>query len=276
MNRPRTILGWTVTGGAIIAAIIAVIALVLFGLYQFRDTPGARSVDDAVDEFRANSPAETGIVEVGIPPAGVYSAAAQGQSSINFPPASQSWGQTLPVTITHLGDDCWTLAIDFNTAYRQTWTQCVVDGQLVERGSVTVTRWDFGITTVSNTATYDCEPAGVLIPRAQSIGSASAYTCEGTTDTVDGTTTSEATYEFVSIETIPIENSDVATYHFIQTEILTGAQRGTTKTDYWFSTSDFLLIRMSRNLEIHTDSPVGDVVLLESGSEQLSSITPIR
>lgn len=57
---------------------------------------------------------------------------------------------------------------------------------------------------------------------------------------------------------------------------LTGAQRGTTKVEYWYSAEGFDLVRMARDIDLKTNSPVGDITYRENDEWRLASQTPQR
>jgi hypothetical protein len=261
-------------GGGLVVLLLGVI--VLLSMFVFRDNPGARSVDDALDEFRTTGGTTQPGASIRRPPAGVYSADATGKASISFPPASQNYGAVLPITVTHEGDNCWNTEVDFNTAFRQTWHYCIENGNLTENGNFTTTRWDLGVATITNATTFECDPPGTIIRTGETAGQVSDYTCTGRSDSVDGPTTSDAKIESLGPETLTIGGVPVSTFHYTEVDTLTGSQRGTTKVDYWYSTDEFLLVHMARDIDIRTNSPVGDISYRETGDWQLASMVPQR
>lgn len=268
-----------------LALVSASVALVLVGaivvvtaLWFTRDSPGARSLDDALAEFRAGD--ATAIEAIGSvvrrPKPGVYEAAGSGRASIDFPPTSQSYGATIPVIVRAEGPDCWTTEVDFNTDFRQTWNQCVNGDDVIERSNLTVTRWDLGVMTVEERAEFVCDPPGTIIRTGSRPGEDSRYRCLGTTATVAGTTTSDVVFTLVGAETIDIGGESVPTFHYVEVDTLTGAQRGETRIDYWYAIETSLLVQMQRSVKLRTDSPVGTVTYSESGSWRLRSTLPQR
>lgn len=264
-------------GGSLVVALVGIVVVVVT-LWFTRESPGARSLDDALAEFRAGDP--TAVESIGVfvqrPPSGVYTAAGNGRASIDFPPTSQSYGATVPVIVRADADGCWTTEVDFNDAFRQTWHHCVIDGDVVERSSRTSTRWDLGVMTIDEHADFVCDPPGVIIRAGERRAEVSRYSCVGTSDAIDGSTTSDVSYSMVGAESVDVGGTMVPAFHYVEVDTLTGAQRGTTTIEYWYAIESFLLVRMERDIALRTDSPVGSVTFTENGSWQLQSLDPRR
>ncbi len=278
MSSTRHSLRWMVIAGAIVTTVLFVPIVLLLSMFVFRDNPGARSLEDALQAFRNG---DTSAVEslgavVTRPPSGVYRADASGKASISFPPTSQNYGASAPVTVTHQGDNCWTTTVDFNTAFQQRWSYCIDNGVMTEHKNVTSTAWDLGATSITNVSEFACTPPGEIIKAGEQRDQLSTYVCEGTSDSIDGITNSDVTFKSFGIASIEVESTQVPVFHYRETDALTGPQRGTTTIDYWYSVQDMLLIRMERHIDLRTDSPVGDVTYKEDGEWQLSSLTPAR
>ena len=277
MTFARRSLKWLLATAVVIGAIATVALISLVSSYLFREHPGARSVDDALAEFRTSGTIDRSIgAEASLPPEGVYTAAGDGTASISFPPASQDYGAVVPVTITHQGDMCWSSTVAFNTAFEQTWTYCIVDGALVERGDITTVRWDLGPISITNTTIFDCDPTARLVTPGETEGQSTDLVCTGHSDEVEGTSTSQVHFESVGVETLRLSEMSIPTYHFVETDTLTGAQRGTTRIDFWYSVGEFLLVRMERHVDLRTESPVGAIDYSEDGEWQLVSTDVLR
>lgn len=278
MSNSRRSLRWIAITGSIIAALVLLPIIVLVSLFVFRDNPGAKSLDDALQAFRNG---DTSAVEslgavVTRPPAGVYRADASGKASISFPPTSQSYGASAPITVTHQGDNCWTTTVDFNTAFQQRWDYCIDNGVLTEHGNHTVTGWDLGATSITNVSEFICTPPGAIIKSGERRDEVSTYSCTGTSDNIDGTTDSAVTFESLGTASLEIDAVALPTFHYRESDTLSGPQRGTTTIDYWYSVQSMLLVRMERHINLRTESPVGEVTYKEDGEWQLSSLTPTR
>jgi len=247
-------------------------------MFVFRDNPGAKSFDDALQAFREGDPSEIESIGAVVvrPPAGVYQSDASGKASISFPPTSQNYGTLAPVTVTHQGDNCWTTTVDFNTAFQQRWNYCIDNGVLTEHSNHTTTSWDLGATSITNLSEFNCSPPGEIIKTGERRDEVSTYICTGTSDSISGTTTSDVTFESLGAESLYINSVATPTFHYRERDILTGPQKGTTTIDYWYSLQDMLLVRMERHINLRTDSPVGEITYKEDGEWQLSSLTPVR
>ena len=278
MSDSRHSLRWIAIAGSIVATLVLIPIIVLVSLFVFRDNPGAKSLDDALQAFRdgdTSAVESIGAVDVR-PPAGVYRADASGKASISFPPTSQSYGASAPVTVTHQGENCWTTTVDFNTAFQQRWDYCIDNGVLSEHGNHTTTGWDLGATSITNVSEFNCSPPGEIIKTGERRDEVSTYTCTGTSDSIDGTTTSVVTFESLGATSLDIDSSATPTFHYRESDVLSGPQKGTTTIDYWYSVQDMLLVRMERHINLRTDSPVGEVTYKEDGEWQLSSLVPTR
>ena len=277
MTFARRSLTWLLALAIVIGVLVTVGLISLVSSFLFRDQPGAKSLDQALAEFRSGGTIDPSIgAEASLPPEGVYSASGTGSASISFPPASQKYGTTIPVTITHDGDSCWTSSVAFNSAFEQSWNYCIVDGALVERGDITRVEWDLGPVSITNTTTFDCDATAALITPGQTSGRSTDLICMGRGDEVAGETTSQVHFESVGVETLQLETMSIPTFHFIETDTLSGAQRGTTRIDVWYSVEEFLLIRMERQVDLRTDSPVGTIEYTENGEWQLDSTDVLR
>ena len=278
MSSTRHSLRWMVVAGAIVSTVLLVPIIVLLSMFVFRDNPGARSLEDALQAFRNGdtSAVETLGAVVTRPPSGVYRADASGKASISFPPTSQTYGASAPVTVTHQGDNCWTTSVDFNAAFQQRWNYCIDNGVMTEHGNVTSTSWDLGAASITNVSEFTCTPPGEIIKAGEQRDQLSTYVCVGTSDTITGITTSDVTFQSLGITLLEVESIQVPVFHYRETDTLTGPQRGTTTLDYWYAVQDMLLIRMERHVDLRTNSPVGDITYKEDGELQLSSLTPTR
>lgn len=278
MSSTRHSLRWIVIAGAIVTTVLFVPIVLLLSMFVFRDNPGARSLEDALQAFRNGdtSAVETLGAVVTRPPSGVYQADASGKASISFPPTSQNYGTSAPVTVTHQGDNCWTTTVDFNTAFQQRWSYCIDNGVLTEHKNVTSTAWDLGATSITNVSEFTCTPPGEIIRAGEQRDQISTYVCAGTSDTITGITNSDVAFQSLGIASLEVELTQVPVFHYREIDTLTGPQRGTTIIDYWYSIQDMLLIRMERHIDLRTASPVGDVAYKEDGEWQLSSLTPTR
>ncbi|MBU3701451.1 MAG: hypothetical protein FGM58_05315 [Acidimicrobiia bacterium] len=276
LSRPHRRRSLLVAGG--IVALVVVAIAVITGVWFTRESPGERSLDDALAEFRAGDPRALESIGAVVqrPRPGVYVAEGSGRASIDFPPTSQSYGATIPVIVRADGEDCWTTEVDFNEDFRQTWSQCVRDGDVIERSNLTVTRWDLGVMTVEERADFRCDPPGTIIRTGARPGDESRYRCLGTTTSVSGITTSEVSFTLVDAESIDIAGVAVPTFHHVEVDTLEGPQRGTTRIDYWYTVETFLLVRMERTVRLRTDSPIGQVTYAETGSWRLRSLEPLR
>lgn len=269
-RRRRALLALGVVAVLLVAGGIAV-AVVL------DHQPGPASLDDAVADFAGGGDHGDGATGARTPPPeGVYVYEGSGSESLSILPGSHDQGPRLPGTVTHHDGGCWTFRIEYHQDHWQEWRYCPggEDGQdLVERGGRTYQAWDLGVTAIGNTSTFHC-PDSVVIRADAEPGDRWHQECDGTSDTVDGTTVSAGLTRFVGEETVTIGGEDVPALHYHQVREMADAQSGRQVEDFWFRASDGLPLRNTRSASIDSDSPVGAITYAEDGEWRLTSLTP--
>lgn len=275
----------------LIPVAVAAVVIVGFGvtmiLFLTREDPDPMPVEDVIAAFRSTTTSSTttsaprperstttSSVALLRPPEGVYVMEGEGGEAISFPPVSQDDGETMPATITHDPDGCWTFTLFYNEAHWQDWQLCPDGDDLVEMGGHTFQRWDFGVTTVENLSTFVCDPPALFLVRDADEGSTRSRSCDGTNDRVDGTTRSAGTLTFVGVEALLIGEESLDALHVRRDNVLSGAQTGGDVSDLWFSAIDGLPLRGEREAVVESDSPIGDVSYTEQGWWQLASTIP--
>ena len=252
-------------------AVLAVITGVLVLLFATRDQADPKPVSEALEEFAATSTSFVAGTVARRPPAGVYVLEGEGREEISFPPTSQDDGATMPASVTHLADGCWSFKIDYNEAHWQDWSLCPSGDSLVETGGRTWQAWDFGASTVTNLSTFACDPPALFVPGSTAADRPTERSCTGTNEQVPGTTTSAGTVTSLGSEALDIEGRTVAAIHVRFDNTLTGAQTGDERNDLWLRVDDWLPLRGEREVHIDSDSPVGTITYTEQGSWQLTS-----
>lgn len=262
--------------------VVGVVALVVLGfgvvLFQFvtRDEPGAVPVEEALEDFRQSTATSTGEASGLRPPAGVYSLTGEGREEISFPPVDQQDGETIPATVEHQADGCWTFRIDYNEAHWQDWTLCPSGDGLVQPLGHTYQAWDFGTAEIGNLATFECEADTPFIVTDLDPDESVPRRCIGTNEQVSGTTDSRGTLTFVGTDTLEVGGVQVEAWRFRQNAEFSGAQTGTEEVDFWFAVEDGMPLRGERSVAIGSESPVGTIDYTEEGWWQLASLEPQR
>ena len=208
-----------------------------------------------------------------MPAEGVYRYEGSGTESLSTPPKSQAEGPTLPATVVHDGDGCWTFRIDYSTNHWQDWRFCVRDRQLLEQGGRTFQRWDFVVSSIENTSTFVCEPPIVVLRPDMVPGETWLQSCAGTNTTVGGTTVSSGDIRFIGVESLDVGGTAVDAFHFVQPRTISGAQRGEENTELWLAPNG-LPLRNQRRVVINSDSPIGTITYTEDGMFSLTSLEP--
>lgn len=261
----------------LIGALAVVAALAATGLWlTLRDN--ARPV--ATDEARERLPGDTAGTEPGDstrlprPARGVYEYEGSGEESLSTPPLSQSQGPTMPGTVEHLDDGCWSFRIDLSTNHWQEWTFCPEGDDLVEAGGRTWQRWMIGATALTNLSSFECDPGAVVLPGRTTPGQEWTARCTGTNEAAEGTTVSSGPYRFVGEDELEVGDERIRTLRFDKERSMSGAQTGTDRASVWLEATTGLPVRNERRVEVTSTTPIGDTTYTETGSFQLLSTRP--
>ncbi len=251
-----------------VVALLAVGVAVILVVSQDRARPV--SVDEARDRLGTAATDDGGGER---PAEGVYRYEGTGHESLSVPPLSQDQGPTMPATVEHLTDGCWSFRLDYSTNHWQTWDYCPKADGLHERGGSTWQRWMVGATALTNLTSFTC-PRSIVVPSERKVGQRWKARCEGTNELVDGTSVSAGTTEFIGDEDLTVGTEEVPVVHFRSERTMSGSQEGTDRADWWFATDTGLLVRNRRTIEVRTDTPVGTSTYEEDGEFRLVALEP--
>jgi hypothetical protein len=260
---------------------VAVIVLGIFGYvfagYALRTHPGAKSLNSAVNTFRAGGSAQDSAGMSYPPPAqGVYELQGQGSERISFPPNAQSDGRIMPASVTYTSSGCWRWHLDFNVAHWEEYDFCATGGRLVQTGNRNSQSWDYGTLSVNNVANFTCPANSVVLRGSLSAGETLTWACSGTNTAVPGRTSAKTVNRIVGVASLSIGRKPVEAVHERQVTTLSGGQQGTVAEDWWFASSSGLPLRVVRDITIHSASPIGTITYYEKGSWQMVSTQPRR
>lgn len=226
----------------------------------------ATTAGEATDATTREGPAR--------PVAGVYDYAGSGRESLSLPPLSQDQGPTVPATVDHLDDGCWSIRFDYSTNHWQQWNYCPRGRDLVETGGESWQRWMIGATAITNLTTASC-PDAMVLPASRAPGQVWQARCVATNEAVDGEAVSAGAYTFVADEDVLVGKESVPTAHFVRERKMSGAQEGTERSEVWFAVETGLPIRNDRTIEVRTDTPVGSSTYREDASFTLLAVDPV-
>jgi hypothetical protein len=235
---------------------------------------GARpvSVDEARRRFSAGHGSAAAARQF-TPAEGVYRYTGTGSESLSSPPKSQSEGPEIPGTVTHRGDDCWALRLDYSSNHWRKRKFCVRGDALKEVGNEVVQRWDFVVNTIENVATMTCRPPSVILVSDPAPGTEWPASCSGTNSQIAGTLVSSGTHRYVGSEEVRVGASTVNALHFRDERTVSGAQTGTETFEVWLAPNG-LPVRGRQRIEVDSDSPIGRVTYTQEGAFSLVRLTP--
>jgi hypothetical protein len=233
------------------------------------DTTTPVDVEDAVDVYReehssAEATTTTSPEQRRLPAPGVYVYATEGSEGIDIlGGATHHYPAETTLTIDHVA-----------CGVRQRWTPieersddeelCVTDDGLAR--NTLHTHHEFF--NLADDQDFVCEPGYVVIPAEPSPGDTWSTRCDADAATLIGTG------EVVGDETLDVAGTDVDTVHVRVEETSTGSSDGTSSDDYWFRTSDGLLVARESSVQTRSDSPVGTATYTERFSLHLTSLEP--
>jgi hypothetical protein len=247
-----------VAGGAIVATLV---------LSGGADPVAVEDVERPTGSAVPAAPAELR------PAQGVYLYEGSGTDRLSTPPKEQAQGPSMPATVTHRDDGCWTFRIDYSTNHWQAWHYCPRDGGLEEVGGTSYQRWDFTVFAQETTSTFVCDPA-VTIRVDQQPGDTWEQSCGGTSTGTEGEALSAGPYTFVGPENVEVGGAAVQALRYRRERTMSGAQKGTERSEVWFSAENGMPLRNERAIEVRTDTVIGQVTYTEEAQFHLSSLEP--
>jgi hypothetical protein len=265
-------LRWALAGAI---ALVLVVVGVTGGRYVFRGHPGAKSVDQAVAQFRRSTRSAHAASSSQLPKPGVYRMTGTGGEKISFPPDSETDGATMPVSVQLLSGTCFRWRVDYNQAYWQDEEMCRDGGDLEIRGFRNDQRWDFGSITIDNTAEFTCDEPQ-RFPLTGPVGTSATGRCSGGNTAQGGKTVITSNEAIVERVRLHVGATTVDTVHIREKDRSSGAQTGEQSTDWWFGAATGLPVRVDRSYRLDSSSPVGAVTYTEAGRGQLEDMTPTR
>lgn len=268
-RRPR----WLVLIGVAVVLVAAAIAFAIAWSNRGAEEVATR---DVVERYRKDNRAGDGTGGFLRPEAGVYEYRAAGTERLSIGSTEQQWGPTMPATVEHRSNGCWSLRIEYSTNHWQEQRYCPDDETLLDVGGTVFQKFEFVAFSVTDKSIFTCDPPSVVIRVEAVPGDSWSASCTGKSTQRDTRVTSAGTNTFVGIDDIEVDGETVRAFHYRLQRTLSGDQTGTEDTHDWYSTTNGLLLRSTRNTRVASPSPIGDVVYTEEGEFHLTSVTPRR
>ena len=210
------------------------------------------------------------------PAPGVYQYMGSGTEKLSLPPLSQAEGPSMPGTVTLRGSNCFVFRIDYSTHHWQTWKYCLHNGDLWEAGGQSWQLWSIGPLKVTNLSSFTCVPRSMALPAQASLDKWWVSSCTGTNTSVKGQTVSTGPYRFKGFTTMSVGSTPVQAADFLRLRTDSGAQRGTERSEVWFSTSTGLPLRVQQDIKVTSPTPFGTSTYTQVGVFVLKSLVPHR
>lgn len=262
---------WIVSGVVVVLLSIAGGALaLLWGGRGAREVP----VDRAVDEFRrVPSRSDADFMR---PAAGVYTYVGRGRERLALFGASQRWGARIPGTVTATTRSCWTFRVEYNDHHSQVLDFCARPTGLVVTGGQVAQRFEFRGFTVEDTNVFSCTPPGVTVDVTATVGSSWEYSCTSRAATRGLTSTFTDRYTFLGRRRLTVDGREVRAHAYRVERSLRGDQSGKERNELWFAAGTGLPVRVHRQADLESPTPLGAVRYSEQGTFELASATPRR
>lgn len=251
------------------AVLIAVAGGIAYLVWQ--DTATPVDVDEAVDRYREDEPPDRPAsgttaepTQDALPAEGVYVYETTGQERIDILGGS-THGYPVETTVTIRHTDCGLLQRWEPLAERWDEEEVCVTDRGRERRQLRTHHEFFGI---SDDQEFDCEPGYVLFPEDAEPGDTWPTSCRAAETELLGTAS------VMGIEERTVAGAPVETIHVRITEDAGGGSDGPSSDDYWWRTSDGLLVERSSTVDTRSDSPVGTATYSERFTLRLVTPTP--
>jgi hypothetical protein len=206
------------------------------------------------------------------PPEGTYVYAVTGSENLTGVLGFNAiYGPTATATVTHVGADCFTLTINLRANYDETMSFCIKGLEVTQDAGTR--RQQFGLAVTAQTTT-ECKPGDVYATSAPTPNQAWTHACSGkNTDDKSGQSAfvTGGPYRYVGSETIGVAGADAPVRHYRGDRTVSGAQSGTSVSDWYLGAEDGVLVRLSRNVDIDYPSVVGRINYRESALMTLTT-----
>lgn len=83
-------------------------------------------------------------------------------------------------------------------------------------------------------------------------------------------------HQFKGLTTMSVGSTPVQATHFLRLRTDSGAQRGTERSEVWFSTSTGLPLRVQQDIKVTSPTPFGTSTCTQVGVFVLKSLVPHR
>ncbi len=200
-----------------------------------------------------------------LPAPGVYRYDTTGYEEVGVPGSRRSFPDETTITVTPT--DC---------GVAETWRpfqEHVEYNDVCTAGTATrLAGFGSSISFYGQTDTehFACDPSATFGPAATSPGQSWTFDC------TTGSTTATSQAALLGEETFDIDNVTVDTIHVRVETTFSGDQRGTSTNDYWFATTNALLVKNTGSVHAHSSGSFGSTDYTETYGLLLTSTLPQR
>ncbi len=248
--------------------LILIIAAVAFGVR----TLGARDETDAVDSKEAAELVEDegdseGVEAGDRPEAGTYTYTGSGQESVDALGGSKHDfpGEISVVVQLDPENGCrWTANVVYVKQHIEEREYCTEDGVMIDRG---FTRKIEFFNQLQET-TFTCDDDAERLRTDSQEGDTWSWTCTNGTKA-----TSEYTATSLGQETLTVGGEQVETWHTKVVSKQTGETVGGDTSEFWLDETG-LIIKFTANLDVKTQSVLGETNFKEKLAYALTSLVP--
>jgi hypothetical protein len=258
----------------IVVLLVVAAGGVVFALAWSRRGATEKSLEDAIAAFRERARDEG--ADALRPPPGVYRYRGTGSEKLSVLGTSQPWGPKIPATVTHDRNGCWRFRVDYNSHHSQTWDRCPAGSGLLERGGRTAQTFDFVAASIGDVEVIRCDPPFDALRLGARPGDSWPMACRGHSSSRGTQVETEGTTTYVGPARVRVDGKAEAALHYRTRQRLSGSQVGTERVDTWYSARNALPLKLARDIDVATPSPLGDVTYRERGTAVIRSLVPRR
>ncbi len=203
--------------------------------------------------------------EAELPELGVYRYATSGHESVSVPGSGRDFPEETAITITD--SDCGVLETWQPFEEHEEHNLVCPDGPNTRLAAFESDIVFYGQTDREE---FTCDPAASFGSADLQSGQRWSFTCSAET------TTAESHATLVGHEQLTVADTVVDSVHVRVDTTLTGHEQGNSTNDYWFRTSDTLLIKNTGTIHSRSSGSFGSTDYTETYDLLLTSLTPAR
>ncbi|MGA8725759.1 MAG: hypothetical protein WB565_12005 [Acidimicrobiales bacterium] len=201
-----------------------------------------------------------------LPPSGVYRYRTTGNEKLSIAGIARSFPNTTNAIVTVAR--CATVRWEPLVEHVEGQVECPVAAGGLSLVSLPSSEQIAGITTNMD---IDCPAGTYLVPPNAAVGKRWKATCHAPAQVV------QLSGSVVGFSSVKVDGTSVPSVHTRLSMSFSGAESGTSPSDYWVSLENGMILRESESVDVQQSAgPLGSVHYTEEMAISLQSLTPVR